>query len=528
MCNQAAFIGKQPDINKLKILYILGRSRGRDSCGFAVNGEITHGYFEKKGADFSDSVDHVQEIGFPTEYNTPIILHNRAKTIGAATKSNAHPFFFKDGDKPGMYFMHNGSLREYYQLAKKYNISTKDYDIDSQLLGMLLYDHGYDILTEYQGAASVSFYYDNDPEHLYVWKGASLKTYNNKEYLSDERPYHYVFIPGEGFYFASLEEHLKVITNHNEDLVIKEVPQNTVCKFSKTELVEEIKIDRKVKEYTYQQSNNAYRRNSSNYNYNTYNNNTYNNNTTKTIREVRPQGPIYNEVYYYNGKYYINQEWCHGILNINENNIVEKEKPGLTEKFYFYRGYWIRDVHTYRHLLAYQLNTVYINQMHSNAVAITNDNEYFVGNRKAFDEDIEERFMHYKLTISPEKTLVKSSLIIYTDRLKITKRQLWETESQDTLDENTYKVAVYNTYHNTDFYKIENCLAHFESTYGKELDESNWEEFEEHIDKELTLFNIAHETTFTDRAEANIWFKKKYDSYYKNEWPKVIQTANNE
>lgn len=191
---------------KLKILGLFNIPRGRDASGIYINGEII-----KKTKEFDD---FIRDEILPTESENRVVLgHNRQGSYGyGKTKDEAHPFLINDD----LVFTHNGTIKNVESLCKKYEVSEKDYNVDTLLLGTLLYTEGHDVLNHYKGAAALAYTYKSEPNVLYLYHGTS-KDYKNGALL-EERPLFYMETV-DGIFYSSLEESLKSIRDSEEDIV---------------------------------------------------------------------------------------------------------------------------------------------------------------------------------------------------------------------------------------------------------------------------------------------------------------------
>ena len=247
MCGICGFNGalnKKPNLDSLKILGILNEERGKDSAGIVLNNVI-----HKKGnkTTFRELVEDFKFNKNLVRGN--VMIHTRAATIGSLIDENAHPYLFEEEGKPSMIFMHNGTIKNIDDLVKEYEVNVDGYLTDSRKLGKIIYEGHLDVLKKYTGAASICFYYLDNPESMYLWNGASQKS-DNKYYY--ERGLYYTVLANKVMYFSSQKNHLKNALNSPE--IILPVPYNTLCTFEKGELVNTVKYDRshmRFNEYPY-------------------------------------------------------------------------------------------------------------------------------------------------------------------------------------------------------------------------------------------------------------------------------------
>lgn len=131
------------------------------------------------------------------EEDTLLMGHVRHATVGdIKDPESAHPWDLGD-----IVMMHNGTLKNYEQLAEQYGFDKKDWKVDSQVLGLALQENFkkgdyFRVLTEYYGAAAVVCYHKAD-DSLYV-------------YRDTERTLFYGYINDE-MYISSLDDILKIM-----------------------------------------------------------------------------------------------------------------------------------------------------------------------------------------------------------------------------------------------------------------------------------------------------------------------------
>jgi predicted glutamine amidotransferase len=214
------------NINKIKILGIFNDARGGHSCGLAIDGDTIKGTYKNKL--FKDFISS-HFIDAPLEF--PVVLgHTRMATGGTHSEENAHPFSFGvHNGYDSFQGTHNGTLYNHLDLAKNYDIKTSaEYvstyntritrqKIDSEVLLEIIYNNGFKVLEEYEGAAALAMYNTKKPKTIYMYHGASKKFKVDTE-LSEERPlFYYQEAPGV-FYYSSIRESLEAINDTARDI----------------------------------------------------------------------------------------------------------------------------------------------------------------------------------------------------------------------------------------------------------------------------------------------------------------------
>ena len=143
--------------------------------------------------------------------NNVVLGHNRAGSFGyKKTIDEAHPFLINEN----LIFTHNGTIKNTDELCKKYKIEEKDFNVDSEILGTLLYTEGSDILNYYKGAAALAYTYLQESNILYLFHGSS-KEYKHSQ-LMEERPL-YCLKTKDGIFYSSLKISLDAIKEHKDD-----------------------------------------------------------------------------------------------------------------------------------------------------------------------------------------------------------------------------------------------------------------------------------------------------------------------
>ena len=191
MCGISGFISNKPgNIDKLKILGLYNTTRGTDSCGIALNNQLVKGVGTI--ANFSNFIENKILETDVEHKNYTILIHTR-NASQKSTKDDpecAHPFEIKNKKgKTILVGMHNGVITNETEIAKKYGV--KEEKVDSKTLLSILAkaktdDKMLKVLQDYEGAAALAWYYADEPNTLYLWKGAS-KQYSYGAVV-EERP----------------------------------------------------------------------------------------------------------------------------------------------------------------------------------------------------------------------------------------------------------------------------------------------------------------------------------------------------
>ena len=223
----------------IKILGMLNESRGRNSCGITLDGEIFHGLDKDKLF-----TDFIKGKSFNPVINPTVFGHTRAASVGAVNHYNSHPFGF--GEYKGDFEfigVHNGTLENHEELAKihnidefpKYldnNIEKHRQKIDSEVLLEIIYkNNNIKVLSEYNGKAALVWTNTKNPNIIYLYSGKSIEQqgYNNVV-QAEERPMNVWVESKNNFYFSSIKEPLYIIGAKEEDVF--QIEYNTVFKIT--------------------------------------------------------------------------------------------------------------------------------------------------------------------------------------------------------------------------------------------------------------------------------------------------------
>lgn len=235
MCGIAGIINTTPktfDYSTFCTLGIANDYRGGDSCGIFIDGKYEYGIKDTK---FFQNLFLTSKLINQTDQCKIALVHCRKASVGTISISTAQPVVLTDEKGKVLYVvMHNGTIHNYEELAKKYipEIDIKGMT-DSQVMTHIFYHKGYDVLDEYTGGAvfAIIDYRKKEPETL-LFKGASKKTSYSKDF-TEERPLFYCLSKGE-LIFSSLGIWLCAL---RKDQPVYSLKENTLVKFSKNKLV---------------------------------------------------------------------------------------------------------------------------------------------------------------------------------------------------------------------------------------------------------------------------------------------------
>lgn len=261
MCGLVGMINsrkKKFDYTAFCTLGIDNDSRGGDSVGIFIDGNFEYyckGHNKSFFSDFmctSNLLDSIEECTFA-------IAHCRKTSVGNTDLKSAQPVIIKnkETDKIDYVLMHNGTISNYKELAKKYisAIDIKDMT-DSQVMAHIFYYNGYDVLEEYIGTASfiICDYRDENPIYLF-WRAES-KRYKYSQTITEERPLFLVKTEDDTLFISSKDDFFPAIAR---DCTIYKFPANCLCTYSKGEIykIEEYNRNNALQEeYSYSNVNN--------------------------------------------------------------------------------------------------------------------------------------------------------------------------------------------------------------------------------------------------------------------------------
>lgn len=220
VCGIFAYCGEEsPSIDKLKILGLFNDDRGGDGIGISVDDDIT-----KTAKTFHwDKWILNNDLPEPQLHNT-FIGHTRKSTKGGVMNSDYnHPF-----DINGMIGCHNGTIYNTKELKRNYNVE-KNIDLDSYILLDIMSRYPNDIpniLENYQGKAVLVWYFKEDPNRLFVFKGAAGNT--------EERSVFY-YQTDSGIYISSIKDSLYAVGGNSENVFSFEPNKITIINNGKIE-----------------------------------------------------------------------------------------------------------------------------------------------------------------------------------------------------------------------------------------------------------------------------------------------------
>lgn len=255
MCGIWAYSGKNFNKYKFNILGIFNDSRGGDSCGLFLSNKKKKqiGYGADKTKLYSEYIASGVELDF--ENINFALGHARKASVGGIGWAQAQPVVIKDdNDKVKFVMIHNGTITNFRELARKYNVKFEYTETDSQVFARIVYLNGYDVIKEYDGAGAFMFWDSRDGnDTIKVFKGASLY-YQFDDELYIERPLFFCMNKGS-IYISSIESSLNFINDDNSEVIA--VKENTLFTISGGKIIGEDLIDRSKSFGTYPLAHNS-------------------------------------------------------------------------------------------------------------------------------------------------------------------------------------------------------------------------------------------------------------------------------
>lgn len=232
-----------------KILGLYNDDRGGDNAGIMINNNVyrTSGFQRT----FKDLIKSVPLENPDPKESTVIIGHCRKGSVGSKEHINAHPFEIFKSDNDADFYMtgvHNGTVSNWEELAEKYHIDPKSMNNDSKTLLTIISRQRnlkkkspvYKVLEQYEGFGTFIWYFQDEPDTMYVFKGASKKYSAGP--VVEERPLFFYECPiTKGIYFSSLEDPLIMISG--DKTKVKNLTCNKVYKIKSGKSIEEAIVD---------------------------------------------------------------------------------------------------------------------------------------------------------------------------------------------------------------------------------------------------------------------------------------------
>lgn len=214
-------------------------SRGGDSCGVFIDGNVEYGVDKQKL--FIDFFRDSVLIGKTNECKVAL-GHCRKASVGKVSIETAQPVVLHNEQGEVDYVLiHNGTIYNYKELAEKYIPEVNIEGLtDSQVMARIFYHAGYDALDEYQGGA-VFVMHDYRINRTLIFKGSSKKFQHSKD-SEEERPLYYCWHNGR-FCFSSIFETL--YSFYYEEIVYTLSPNRLISiRDNKLKLVKEYKREK--------------------------------------------------------------------------------------------------------------------------------------------------------------------------------------------------------------------------------------------------------------------------------------------
>ena len=242
MCGLFGIISKEKvtvDKRVIATLGLLNDTRGGDACGLFIDGKVEYGT-EGEKVKFYNFFQESELFKNSTKANV-VLGHCRKASVGGKAADKAQPIVIKEGDEIKFVLLHNGTIKNYTDLAKKY---IPDEDItglsDTQVMAKIFYLSGYDCLGEYNGGAVfvIADYREETPK-IRLWRGMS-KDYSYSKEPTFERPL-FITLFNNRLAFSSIKEGLDCLYPDLKTLTIK---PNCLCLFENGKLRVEREFDR--------------------------------------------------------------------------------------------------------------------------------------------------------------------------------------------------------------------------------------------------------------------------------------------
>ena len=368
------------DYKGFTTLGIVNDVRGGDSVGIFIDGKTHFGVDKMKHfEDFmcaSKLLDKTQKcrIAFG---------HCRKTSVGTTSLETAQPVVIRKKGVVEYVLMHNGTIYNYEDLAKKYIPNIKiDGMSDSQVMARIFYEGHYEAIEEYNGGAvfAILDYRKGSTNPLVLFfKGASRRSEYSK-IIEEERPLYFT-CNKDVMYFSSIDSILQPMLRKEDVYTFEE---NILYEYEAGEIYEYKKFDRSnccqtkittksiatFSGYSYGQydlddldetygyeSGNSYKNNSAAYSEYIYPE-PYNTEFPSFAAFANiPRIELYREVetnksltYYQKFDYNL----LHGGLYISGAGIVYRGKDSFDEQYWFWQGILLKNKKCFDYLLRIQ------------------------------------------------------------------------------------------------------------------------------------------------------------------------------
>lgn len=359
-CGLFSYLGARDSHNfnwdKFNALGLDNDERGGDSVGRAVGDDVRKFVNSKKvQTTYKDYViNHKNGDGHHIA-----IGHTRKASVGIVSEATAQPVVI---DIPGggkFIMVHNGTLFNWEALALKYGV-VKTGKSDSMVLAEIIFQFGYDVLKEYEGAASLIIRDDRTPDTVMVFRGRS-KAFNGR--IDDERPLYYYNEGESSIYISSREEGLYFIGGDID--TVEEFNANMLYFITNGKIVSQLLYDRtecsQIRVWETVTTNKPFNTRGSlptlndgdNINY------AYSERRTYIIKKdyiYKPQ--ILGQIvpgrlrYYFYDEASLLEKYANGIVILNEKGIRNMGSRKDGEKiYYFYSGIMLKDKRAHSEVL---------------------------------------------------------------------------------------------------------------------------------------------------------------------------------
>lgn len=460
--------------DKFNMLGILNNERGKDSCGRA-SGNISQ-YGTGKYSNYDNFIKETPP--FPIKERM-IIGHDRKASWGyTVNEGNAQPVILEEGNEVVFILAHNGTIHNIDDLAKKYNI-IKGNNTDSWVLANIIYKNGFNVLKEYEGAASLVMYdrrkyLETGNTHIHLFKGESK--YNSwSQTSSEERPLYLLNKGNNSVYISSLEDPLWIIGGNKDN--IYDIATNKVFTIVNGVFLENI-ID--IDRFEMTQIKTHYK----NFNYE-YNDNYYY--RKEYIKEINIENENFSfrdkHVDFRRGLFRVKEAVLNGIIHLTEEGEIVAAGTEKSVPFYFINGVMLKnhenfqkatraintlntasEEDTYRILLNYSKYPIYFDTGAARGKCYYTIKD---GTRHIYHGDLQPEFSSFRYTI--KNGIVTASEYINLDR-RIYPTKLFKLKQGEYYEEvdkvsYNYPALIQNNNFEEDYNNMEDSIIETEISY---------------------------------------------------------------